>query len=113
MALEDARAEALARARVDAARRARDEQAQAEARRRAEDQAARAAAEKAQAEAQARKDAPAVEAALKLSDRDKRRVQVALTALGHDTYGADGVLGSRTRAMISAWLQSAPRPAPA
>ncbi|HEX2887993.1 serine/threonine-protein kinase [Vineibacter terrae] len=106
MALADARAEALARARGDAARRAREQQAQAEARRRAEDQAAKAAAEKTQAEAEARKNAPAVEAALKLSDRDKRRVQVALTALGHDTYGADGVLGSRTRAMISAWQKS-------
>ncbi len=95
MALEDARAEALARARMDA-----------EARRRAEDQAAKAAAERAQAEAEARRDAPAVEAALKLSNREKRWVQVALTALGHDTYGTDGVLGSRTRAMISAWQKS-------
>ncbi|WP_178133304.1 protein kinase domain-containing protein [Vineibacter terrae] len=106
MALEDARAEALARARVDAAHRAREQQAQAEARRRTEDQAAKAAAEKTQAEAEARKNAPAVEAALKLSDRDKRRVQVALTALGHDTYGSDGLFGSRTRAMISAWQKA-------
>jgi peptidoglycan hydrolase-like protein with peptidoglycan-binding domain len=91
MALEDARAEALA------ARQA----AEADDRRRAEKDA-----EKARTGAEARKQAPAIEAALELSERDKRRVQVALTSLGHDTYGADGRFGNRTRAMIGAWQQA-------
>jgi len=112
---ETAAAEAAARRREEEARAADDEsrsEAQArlataaDARRRIEADYARAAAAQAQAEAEARQEAAAAEAALKMSNRDKRRVQVALTSLGHDTYGSDGMFGQRTRKMIAAWQKS-------
>ena len=47
----------------------------------------------------------AVEAGLNLSDRDHKRVQVALTALGHQTP-ATGYFGPITRAMIADWQKT-------
>jgi len=128
---EKARIEAEQAAAADARRKA-DEQAKARAerekaeqdarRRRDEEAAQRAADEKARAEtaarekaeadarlkadAEAKKQAEAAEAALKLSDVDRRKVQVALSALKFDTQGTDGVFGSRTRQMIAAWQKS-------
>ncbi len=60
-------------------------------------------APKVQANANDRREAAAVEAGMQLSERDRRRVQVALTSLGHDTGGADGQIMTRTRQMIAAW----------
>jgi peptidoglycan hydrolase-like protein with peptidoglycan-binding domain len=46
------------------------------------------------------------EAALHLGTIDRQRLQVALTALGFDTRGSDGVLGPRSREMIAAWQKA-------
>ena len=47
-----------------------------------------------------------VEAALSLSEQDRKKVQVALNALGHPIPAATGVFGPRTRAMIAAWQKA-------
>ncbi|WP_428670538.1 protein kinase domain-containing protein [Reyranella sp.] len=101
--------EALARAQAE------QQQAEAEARRKAEVEAAKrkadeealrkaeaAAKQKGDAEAQ-KKVAEAAERALRLEPADRERLQVALTSLGFDTRGRDGVLGPRSREMIAAW----------
>ncbi|SJZ37006.1 Putative peptidoglycan binding domain-containing protein [Enhydrobacter aerosaccus] len=54
--------------------------------------------------------AEAVEAKLKLTMADRRRLQVALTALGFDTYGNDGTFGQRSREMIANWQRARNRP---
>ena len=46
------------------------------------------------------------EAALNLSEQDRKKVQVALNALGHSMPSATGFFGPRTRAMIMAWQKS-------
>ena len=52
------------------------------------------------------KTAPAeAEAGLNLSERDHKRVQLALTALGHQTP-ATGYFGPITRAMIADWQKT-------
>jgi peptidoglycan hydrolase-like protein with peptidoglycan-binding domain len=52
-----------------------------------------------------------VEAALHLSDDDRKRVQVALGALGHDIGSRPtGYFGRRTRAMITAWQKAQGQP---
>jgi peptidoglycan hydrolase-like protein with peptidoglycan-binding domain len=48
----------------------------------------------------------AEEAALHLATTDRQRLQVALSALGFDTRGSDGVLGPRSREMIAAWQKA-------
>ncbi len=58
-----------------------------------------------------RKAAEAGETALRLSPADRQRLQVALTALGFDTRGADGVLGPRSREMIANWQRRQTLPA--
>ena len=50
------------------------------------------------------------EAALKLADIDRRRIQAALTAKGFDTLGTDGAFGPRTRLMITNWQRSRNEP---
>jgi len=114
-----ARAEAK-RQQDDAARRAAEERARAEAEAEAERQktatrrttdervrdeaeARKTPAEKMQAAAVERQQAEAAERALALSPRDRRRVQVALTALSLDTAGIDEIFGPRTRQMIGLW----------
>jgi hypothetical protein len=52
----------------------------------------------------------AEEAALHLVTTDRQRLQVALTALGFDTRGSDGVLGPRSREMIAAWQKARNHP---
>jgi len=46
------------------------------------------------------------EAGLNLSEQDRKRMQVALTSLGHAIPTATGVFGPRTRAMIAAWQKT-------
>jgi hypothetical protein len=48
-------------------------------------------------------EAEQVETALKLGVRDRQKIQVALTSLGFDAGGADGVFGPRTRRAIAEW----------
>lgn len=94
---QKAREEAAAKARAEAAAR---QKADAEAKRRAEAEKA----EKAKVVTAAdRRQADIVERGLRLSPRDRRRTQVALTALGFDTNGIDEEFGSRTRQMIAQW----------
>lgn len=64
------------------------------------------AKQKADAEAAALKLAETTEAALKLSPVDRQRLQVALTSLGFDTQGSDGVFGPRSREMILNWQRA-------
>jgi hypothetical protein len=45
----------------------------------------------------------AAESSLRLTTIERQHIQVALTALGFNTRGADGVFGTHTRDMISAW----------
>ncbi|WP_428670540.1 protein kinase domain-containing protein [Reyranella sp.] len=108
--------EALARAQAE------QQQAEAEARRKAEVEAAKrkadeealqkaeaAAKQKGDAEAQ-KKVAEAAERALRLEPADRERLQVALTSLGFDTRGRDGILGPRSREMIAAWQKARNQP---
>ncbi|MBS0522975.1 MAG: protein kinase [Proteobacteria bacterium] len=68
--------------------------------------------QKAQAEAAAQKLAAEIaETSLRLGPSDRQRIQVALTSLGFDTQGIDGVFGPRSRAMIQAWQQARNNPA--
>ncbi|HKU96802.1 MAG TPA: peptidoglycan-binding protein, partial [Vineibacter sp.] len=97
-AREKAEAEARAAAEETARRQAADE-----ARQQAEAEARRAAEAKPKSDAEARQEAEAAEAALRLSDQDRKRVQAALTSLGHDVRSTSGTFGPRTRAMIAAW----------
>ena len=43
---------------------------------------------------------------MRLAPIDRQRIQVALTSLGFDTHGADGVLGPRSREMIQDWQRA-------
>ncbi|MGE0425020.1 MAG: caspase family protein [Reyranellaceae bacterium] len=119
--------EAKRKAGADAARRATEDEARRvaaaeEAKRKADAEAKRAADEEAKRQAaaeEARRRAAAedekksvenVEAALKLADIDRKRIQAALTAKGFDTLGADGAFGPRTRQMIGNWQRSRSEP---
>ena len=55
-------------------------------------------------------DAQRAEAALNLSDKDRKRIQVALTALGHE-IPTTGHFGPITRSMITAWQKAQNLPA--
>jgi hypothetical protein len=101
--LEHQRAEEEARkvAEIEAAKLKADE----EARQNAE------AAAKAQGDAEAlQKVAEANERALRLEPVARQRLQVALTSLGFDTRGSDGIFGPRSREMISGWQKSRNEP---
>jgi serine/threonine protein kinase len=69
------------------------------------------AQQKAAADAAAQKAAEAAETALRLAPADRQRIQVALTSLGFDTHGADGVFGPRSREMITDWQRARNQPA--
>jgi len=105
-AAAEAQLKASAEARLKADADAR-QKAELEAKQKAEADAKR----KADAEAAAKATAEAEETALKLAPLDRSRIQLALTALGFDTHGADGVFGPRTREMILAWQQARQQPA--
>ena len=103
-------AQAPARASEEASRQAAEARRQAEEQRLAEEAAARererlqaeqAAAKAAEEEARAR--AEPGEAELKLTTRDRQKLQVALLSLGFDVGGIDGTFGPRSRQTIAAW----------
>jgi peptidoglycan hydrolase-like protein with peptidoglycan-binding domain len=112
---EDARQAADEKARAEAA----DEMAEAQARAAAQEVVKRQAAQdaslkaeeaarkatdgKPKSDAEVREQAKRAEADLNLSEQDRKKVQMSLTALGFNTNGTDGAFGPRTRAMITAW----------
>jgi serine/threonine protein kinase len=96
----------LARLRAEAAAREKAEQEAALRRQVEEDTRKKLEAEAAaqrRADDDARRTAEAAEAGLRLLPAERQRIQVALTALGFDTGGADGVFNPRTREMIASW----------
>ena len=94
--------EAAAREKADAEAKAQ------EAAQQAAKQAAAAAAEADRQKALEKDKAHAMEAeaGLHLGPLDRQHVQVALTALGFNTNGTDGVFGQHTHDMIAAWQKS-------
>jgi len=111
-AAAEAQQKAEAEARLKAEAEAR-QKAEAEARQKAAAEAQQKAAEakqKADAEAAAQKLAETTEAALKFTPADRQRIQVALTSLGFDTLGNDGIFGPRSREMISNWQRARNQP---
>lgn len=84
-------------AKVAAEEQAR-QQALKDAAREAEEQQARA-----QAERDAKANAEPGEAELRLTPRERQKLQVALTSLGFDVGGIDGTFGRRSREMIAGW----------
>jgi peptidoglycan hydrolase-like protein with peptidoglycan-binding domain len=86
---------------------------EAEAKSRAEAEAKAKADSKAKTDAEAaeKKVAEAAEMALHLAPLDRQRLQVALTSLGFDTRGSDGVFGPRSREMIVAYQKARNQPA--
>ena len=93
-----------------AAEAAAQKAAEAKAAAEAQQKAAAEAQQKAAADAAAQKAAEAAETALRLSTVDRQRIQVALTSLGFDTHGADGVFGPRSREMITDWQRARSQP---
>jgi serine/threonine protein kinase len=104
-AAAEARQKAEAEAQQKAAAEAQ-QKAAAEAKQKAEAEAK----QQAEAEAAAQKSAEAAETALRLAPADRQRIQVALTSLGFDTHGADGVFGPRSREMIQGWQRARNQP---
>jgi peptidoglycan hydrolase-like protein with peptidoglycan-binding domain len=105
------KADAEAAAQRQAAEEAQKKEAEIAAQRqKAEDEARQKAAADEEARRKAeqndRDTAEATEAALQLTTAGRQHVQVALTALGFNTAGSDGVFGKRTREMIAAWQKS-------
>ena len=94
-------AEARQKAEAEATKRKADEEALQKAE----------AAAKAKGDAEAQKKvAEAAEKALRFEPTDRQRVQVALSSIGFDTRGSDGVLGPRSREMIGAWQKARNQP---
>ena len=109
-AKQKADAEAKQKAEADAKQKAEADakkKADAEAKQKADAEAK----QKADAEVAAQKAAETAETALKLSQLDRQRLQVALTSLGFDTQGADGVFGPRSREMVLGWQKARNQPA--
>ena len=59
----------------------------------------------------ANEEAETAERLLRLEPADRQRLQAALTSLGFDTRGDDGVFGQRTREMIASWQKARNQPA--
>ncbi|WIM12893.1 protein kinase [Enhydrobacter sp.] len=117
-AQQKAAAEAQQKMAAEAGQKAEDEarrKAEADAWQKKEAEAMKKAEaearQKAEADAAAQKTAEAAETALGLTAGDRQRIQVALTSLGFDTHGADGVFGPRSREMILAWQRARGQPA--
>jgi serine/threonine protein kinase len=135
---KQAEAEAFAKSEVEsAARRQASEEAQRKAeaeaasRRQADEAQAKAQAEREKVEAEAKikadakaeadkaaatlaklkEEAETAEKTLRLELPERQRLQVALTSLGFDTRGSDGVLGPRSREMIAGWQKKVGAPA--
>jgi len=66
--------------------------------------------QKAEAELKLRAEAEAAEKTLRLDQPARERLQLALTSLGFDTRGSDGIFGPRSREMISAWQKARNQP---
>jgi hypothetical protein len=104
------------KARADAARETAQARAAAQeaAKRQTADDASLKAVEpprnaadgKPKSDSEVRAQAERAEIDLKLSEQDRKRVQVALDALGHNIPTATGYFGPRTRAMIKAWQKT-------
>src|SRR5262249_3139967 len=75
------------------------------------DAEAKAKAEAEKAAAKQKEEAEVAERGLRLEQVDRQRLQVALTSLGFDTRGNDGVFGPRSREMIGGWQKKAGAPA--
>src|SRR5205814_1566592 len=103
-----ARKAAEGKATVDAAARRSAEQklAAEDARLKAEEEARKAAEGKPKSTAELSGQAEKAEAALALSEQDRKRVQVALNSLGYEMPTVTGYFGPRTRAMITAWQKA-------
>ena len=101
-----ARQEAEAKQKAEADARTRTEAEAREKEKAAADKAKADAEAKAKAEIEEKKTAEAAETALKLSQTDRQRLQVALTASGFDTRGSDGAFGPRSREMVAAWQKA-------
>lgn len=93
---------------ADEARQKADHEAVEKKRQEAEAQqkADAEAASRRQADDATRKAAEASESGLRLTAIDRQHIQIALTALGFNTRGADGVFGTHTRDMIAAWQKT-------
>jgi class 3 adenylate cyclase/peptidoglycan hydrolase-like protein with peptidoglycan-binding domain len=108
-ALLQAEEEVARKVAADAQARRRADQALAlatERRKQAETEALAAADKTAAGMAEPNEEAEAAEKRLHLEPADRRRLQVALTSLGFDTRGADGVFGPRSREMIAHWQKA-------
>src|SRR6266851_4450333 len=80
--------------------------ADAEAKQKADDEAK----QRADADARQKAAAETAETALQLTSADRQRLQMALTVLGFDTRGSDGVFGPRSREMIASWQRARSQP---
>ena len=111
--------EALARVEAERSRAEQEARRKAEAEAAALRQASEDAQRKATAEAdkaaaaaaKAKEEAEATEKTLRLDQKERERLQVALTSLGFDTRGTDGVFGPRSREMIGGWQKARNHPA--
>jgi peptidoglycan hydrolase-like protein with peptidoglycan-binding domain len=105
--LREAEEEATKKAAADAAATRQAEQALAMAtgRRKQAEADALAAANKV-AMPRLNEEAETAEKGLSLEPADRQRLQVALTSLGFDTRGDDGVFGPRSREMIAHWQKA-------
>jgi peptidoglycan hydrolase-like protein with peptidoglycan-binding domain len=119
-AKQKADAEAKQRADAEAKQKADAEakqKADAEAKQKADDEAKQRADAEVKQKADAAADAAArkaaaqtAETALQLTAADRQRLQMALTMLGFDTRGGDGVFGPRSREMIASWQRARGQP---
>jgi peptidoglycan hydrolase-like protein with peptidoglycan-binding domain len=89
-----------------AARRSTEQKLAAEDARLKAEEARKAAEGKPKSAAELREQAEKTEGALALSERDRKKVQVALNSLGHEMPTVTGYFGPRTRAMITAWQKT-------
>ena len=108
-ALREAEVDATKRAAADAAAKLQADHALALAtdRRKQAEAAALAAANKTAATLpNLKEEAETAERRLHLEPADRQRLQVALTSLGFDTRGDDGVFGPRSREMIAHWQKA-------
>src|SRR5476649_402069 len=111
---QKAEAEAAQRRQIEADTRKKIEAELAAKQKTEEDARLKAQAEeeaKRKAEESDRRAAETGELALRLSVPDRQHIQVALTALGFNTNGTDGVFGGHTRDMVAAWQKGHNYPA--
>jgi class 3 adenylate cyclase/peptidoglycan hydrolase-like protein with peptidoglycan-binding domain len=111
--LREAEEAAAKKAEADAVNKRQADQALAVAtdrREQAEAEARAAAAKTAPTLPNVKEQAETAERDLRLEPADRRRLQVALTLLGFDTRGDDGVFGPRSREMIAHWQKARNQP---